>query len=325
MADLSVDFMGLRLKSPVILGSSTMSKTLENLKAAEREGAGAVILKSLFEEEIRQEHEGYGDDFHPEALEYIRNDAHMVYGASGYIEQIEKTKQEVSLPVIASVNCTGGAWWADYASDMESAGADAIELNIAFVPFSVKDDPRDVENRYANVLKAVKERVKIPVAAKIGGSFSSIPFMAARLKDAGADAVTLFNRYYQMSIDTNTLKLKPVHYYSSENETYNILRWVSVISSQLKIDISVSTGVHSASALLQHVLAGAKTVQVVSEIYKNGFGRISSILEETEEWLDLRKKESISDIRGIASLNSDKYSGFERVQYMKAADAGFVE
>ncbi len=326
MADLSVNYMGLKLKSPIILGSSTMSKTTENMKAAESEGAGAVILKSLFEEELRQGDAGYSDSFHPEAYEYIMKDALMVYGTKGYTETIEKTKKAVQIPVIASINCMGGKWWAGFAKDIENAGADAVELNIAYVPFSITDDPRGVEQRYIDTVKAVKAEVKIPVAVKIGPNFTSIPYMAAKLKEAGADSLTLFNRYYQMAIDTDTLKLKPVHYYSTENETYNVLRWVSVITTQLGVNVGSSTGVHTASAVLQHILAGASAVQMVSEVYKNGFGRISAILEEVDQWLELRKKASLADIRGLASKkNAGEHMGFERTQYMKIAEAMLVQ
>lgn len=326
MADLSVSFMGLKLNSPLILGSSTLSKNIENIKAAENEGAGAIILKSLFEEELRAEDAEYADSFHPEAYDYMMQDALMVYGTKGYTEHIENAKKAIKIPVIASVNCTGGKWWTGFAKDIENAGADAVELNLAYLSFNSFDNPRDIEQKYIDTLQAVKSKINIPVAVKIGTNFTSIPYMARRFKEAGADSLTLFNRYYQMAINTNNLQLKPIHLHSSESETYNVLRWVSVISSQLGIEISASTGIHSSSAFLQQILGGATTVQVVSEVLKNGFGRISTMLEEVDQWLGLRKKSSIDEIRGIASKrDADEHSGFERIQYMKAAEAMFIE
>lgn len=325
MADITARYMGLKLNSPLILGSSTLSKNIEYLKAAEAEGAGAAVLKSLFEEELLPGEAGYGESFQPEAYEHIMKDALMVYGTRGYIDMIENTKRSLKIPVIASINCLGGKWWTDFTRNIEKAGADALELNIAYMPFSIRENPRDVEDRYIETVRAVKSKIKIPVAVKLISNFTSIPHMALRLKEAGADGITLFNRYYQMGIDTNTLMFNPVHLYSQESETYGVIRWVSAISSQVDIDICASTGIHTSSAALQHILAGASAFQVVSELHKNGLKRISSILEDISGWLDMRKKKSISDIKGLASKkNIGEHAGFERNQYMKVAEARFL-
>ncbi|WP_022851075.1 dihydroorotate dehydrogenase-like protein [Limisalsivibrio acetivorans] len=324
MADLKVNYMGLELESPLILGSSTMPKTMDNVKAAADAGAGAVVLKSLFEEELRKQDGGYGDDFHPEAYEYMQSEAAVVYGAKEYLDNIKDAKKASSMPVIASVNCLGGKWWSDFASNIEGAGADALELNISFVPFDVNENPRDVEQRYVDVIKEVKSRIKIPVAVKIGQNFSSIPWTAKQIENAGADALVMFNRYYQMGIDTRTLDLRPMHFYSSEEETFKVLRWVAALSPQLDIDISASTGVHTSDAFIQQIIAGAKTVQVVSAVYQKGFKTISDILEGVSGWLATRQK-TLDEVRGTAGKkNSREHMTFERIQYMKVADARYI-
>jgi dihydroorotate dehydrogenase (fumarate) len=325
MADMTALYMGLKLQSPLILGSSTLSKNIEFLKAVENEGAGAVVLKSLFEEELLPGEAGYGESFRPDLYEHIMKDALMVYGTKGYIDKIENTKRNLKIPVIASINCLGGKWWTDFTRNIEKAGADALELNISYIPFSVKDDPRAVEDMYINTVKAVKSKLKIPVSVKISDQFTSIPYMAQRLKEAGADGLTLFNRYYKMGIDTNTMMFTPIHTYSQETETYNNIRWVSAVTSQVDIDVCSSTGIHTSSAAIQHILAGASAFQIVSEVHKGGLRRISSILEDIKGWLEMRKKKSVSEIKGLASKkNIGEHAGFERNQYMKVAEAKFL-
>jgi len=322
MANLGVNYMGLNLESPIILGSSTLAKSVEGIKQAQEAGVGAVVLKSLFEEELRNDKQGnLGDIFHPEAYEYMMNEAAMVYGSAEYIEHIRNAKAEADIPIIASINCEGEDWWSDYAADLEFAGADAIELNISYVPFDLETTSAEAEQKYIDVLKAVKEKVKFPVAVKIGRFITAIPNFVAKLKNAGADSVTMFNRYYQTSIDLENMSLKPVHFYSTENETYGVLRWVAIINKLMDYDICASSGIRSGNTALQHLLAGAKTVQVVSEFYKSGFGAVKKMHEEISEWMDKNGYSSLDQIRGLALKQSaDEMRSFERVQYMKIAD-----
>lgn len=327
MADLSIDYMGLHLNSPVIAASSTLTKDIVNLKKAEDAGAGAVVLKSLFEEEIRQD-SGLNDaeTYHTEAYDYINADAAMVYGSAEYLEYVRKAAAAVNIPVIASVNCEGGKWWTDFALGIEEAGADAIELNISFVPFDIGISSQEAESRYTEVIRDVKSKVKIPVSVKIGANFTSIPYMVRLISSAGADAVTMFNRYYQMKINTRTLELEPVHVYSDTQEAYNVIRWVAAVSKQCNIDISASTGVHDEDTLIQYILAGARTVQTASLLYKRGFSAITDLNTGLSKWLDKRNMASVKDAVGLAVRKKIRqYHTIERIQYIKVADGQLLQ
>lgn len=326
MADISLNYMGLELSSPVIAGSSTLTKDMDNLKKIEDAGAGALVLKSLFEEEIRQESGMGDDDFHPEAYDYMTADAAMVYGSSEYLDYVRRSAEAVDIPVIASVNCEGTKWWTDFACKIEDAGADAIELNIAFIPFDADITGEETENRYIEVVKSVTESVKIPVAVKIGPNFSAIPNMVKKIADAGAKSVTMFNKYYHMKINTRTFELEPVHTFSAPTDAYRVLRWVAMASKQVDIDISASTGVYDEDMLMQYILAGAKTVQVTSALYKNGFSVISDLNAGLENWLNTRNFESVKDAIGLAMRKKIRQAqSFERLQYIKIADGAIFQ
>jgi len=328
MADINIEFMGLELSSPVIAGSSTLTKDMDNLRKAEDAGAGAVVLKSLFEEEIRQDSgaDGMSADMHPEAYDYMVADAAMVYGASEYLEYVKKASEKVKIPVIASVNCEGSKWWTEFAKNIEDAGADAIELNIALMPFDKEISGAQAEQRYLDVVKSVKDAVGIPVGVKIGANFSAIPNMVQKLADSGADGVTMFNKYFQMKINTRTLDLEPVHTFSEPTDAYNVLRWVSLCSRQCGVDISASTGVYGEDMLLQYLLAGAKTVQVTSALYKNGFSVIADLNSGLQSWMKQRNIESVKDMIGLANKKKVKQvQTFERLQYIKIADGAIFQ
>lgn len=318
MADLRVDFMGLKLKNPLIVGSSTMTKHIEGLKKSEEAGAGAVVLKSLFEEELSAE-VAFSDDYHPEAFEYFLNDTSKLYGSTKYLDFIKDAKKELMIPVIASVNCLGGKWWVDYAKQIEDAGADALELNIAYIPFSVNENPRDIEKKYIEIVHSVRNAIKIPISVKIGYYFTSVPLMVKELKDAGANAVTMFNKFFRMAIDVEHMKFQGLEVYSCIEETYQVLRYVAVCRNQVDIDISASTGIHNSNIALQHLMAGAKTFQVVSAIYKKGYGIIPEIIKEINDYLARKNFNSINDIIGITAKFDGGFKAFERIQYMKYA------
>jgi dihydroorotate dehydrogenase (fumarate) len=326
MADISVEYMGLKLSSPVIAGSSTLTKDMANLKKAEDAGAGAVVLKSLFEEEIRQDAGDLDSIYHPEAYDYMVADAAMVYGSSEYLEYVKKSADTLSIPVIASINCEGTKWWTDFAANIEEAGADAIELNIAFIPFDADITGVQAEEKYFEVVKSVKKSVSIPVGVKIGPNFSSIPNMVKRLGEAGADSVTMFNKYFHLKINTRTLELEPVHTFSAPSDAYRVLRWIAVTSRQCSVDISASTGVYDEDMLIQYLLAGAKTVQVTSALYKNGFSVISDLNSGLQSWMKGRNIESIKDMQGLATRKKVKQvQTFERLQYIKIADGAIFQ
>lgn len=318
MADLSVKYMGLNLKHPLIAGASSLSKSIEGIKTLASSGASAVVIKSLFEEELRYE-EDYGDNYHPEAYGYEISDAFVMYGTSNYLKLIEKAKAQVDIPVIASVNCLGGKWWTDFASEVESAGADALELNIAYLPFDRDEEPSKIEKKYSEVVSSVKRTVKIPVAAKIGQYFTNIPHLVSEIEKAGADAVVMFNRFYRLGIDIEKLEFKPVEFFSTEAETYNALRWVGIISPQTNLDISATTGIHSADTAIQHILSGAKTVQIASAMYKDGESVLRTITSGIKDYLNKHEYSSIEELRGKMVRDINKRKAFERTQYMKVA------
>lgn len=326
MADISVDYMGLQLSSPAIAGSSTLTKDMDNLRRAEDAGAGAVVLKSLFEEEIRQEAGFIEDAYHPEAYDYMAADAAMVYGSGDYLEYVRKAADKVSIPVIASINCEGTKWWADFAGNIEDAGADAIELNISFNPFDARVSGREAEEKYIEVVKGVKSVVDIPVGVKIGPNFSAIPNMVKRLEEAGADSVTMFNKYFELKINTRTLDLEPVHTFSAPSDSYKVLRWVAVTGGQCGLDISATTGVYDEDMFVQYLLAGAKTVQVTSALYKNGMSVITDLNSGLRSWLKQRNMESVNDMIGLAAKKKVKQvQTFERLQYIKIADGAIFQ
>ena len=325
MADLTTSYMGLKLNSPLILGSSTISKNLNALKDVEQAGAGAVILKSLFEEELKDNSEPYGEDFHPEAYDYLMNDAALLYGSTAYIEHLENIKSYLSIPVIASINCVGGSWWVDFAKEIQMAGADGIELNIAKIPFRAEESSANIEMKYYDILKSVKDVVDIPVSVKIGQNFTSIPNVVKNLELHGADAVTIFNRYYQMQIDTEKMELMPVHFYSSEAETYNVLRWAAILSSQIGIDISCTTGIHSGQTALQHLLAGASCAQIVSAVYKEGAKVFTEANKYLSDWMDKNSFADMASLKGHGvQKTADDIRSFERIQYMRVAEGKII-
>ncbi len=318
MADISVDYMGLTLKSPVMAGASSFSKSLDGIKRLAENGAAAVVIKSLFEEELRED-VVYTDDFHPEAYGYEVADASVMYGTSNYLKLIEMAKAAVDIPIIASINCLGGKWWTDFSTDVEQAGADALELNIAYMPFDKSEESSDIEEKYPKVVKEVKNTITIPLAVKIGQHFTNIPGIVAAIEEAGADAVVMFNRYYRLGIDIDKLEFKPVDFFSTEFETYNALRWVGITSPQVSLDISATTGIHSANAAIQHILSGAKTVQVASAMYIKGEKVLKDIAVGIEQYLDKYNYSSLDEIRSLMVKTLENRKKFERTQYMKVA------
>lgn len=326
MPYLSVEYMGLKLKSPVMAASCTLTKDISNLKKAEDAGAGAVVLKSLFEEEIRQDSGlDSAEAYHSEAYDYINADAAMVYGSGEYLDYVRRAVKAVDIPVIASVNCEGGKWWTDFAKGIEDAGADALELNISFVPFENTISSHEAEERYTEVIRSVKSKIKIPVSVKIGANFTSIPYMVRLIETSGADAVTMFNRYYQMKINTETYELEPVHVYSDTQEAYNVIRWVAAAAKQSHIDISATTGVHDADTLIQYILAGAKTVQTASLLYKKGFSAVTGLNDGLSAWMDKKGIASVKDAVGLAVRKKIRqFHTIERIQYIKVADGNLL-
>jgi len=289
MADLAVTYMGIQLKNPIIVSSSSLTNTVEKIKRCEDSGAGAVVLKSLFEEQIEARTAEIEEDSwpypHPEAFDYVRQMG-MRLGQDEYLKLIKDAKKAVKIPVIASLNCITPKWWNSYAAEIARAGADAIELNIAILPVDPKHSAEEIEKAYVRIVEGIRRKVDLPIAAKIGPYFTSLPRITRELRNAGTAALVLFNRFYQLDIDIEKLELTPGYHLSSPDEIYVPLRWIAILSTQVGCELAASTGIHDGSAAIKQLLAGAQVIQICSNLYQKGMGRIKEILEELGSWMD---------------------------------------
>ena len=319
MRNLETSYMGLKLKNPIIVSSSGLTNSVEKIKLLEEKNAGAVVLKSLFEEQINFE---AGDllrynDF-PGAEDYI-----LTYSKNNSVEEylklIREAKRAVSIPIIASINCVSAADWSQFAKRVEEAGADAIELNIYLFPNKKDISAEELENKYYAIVRKVKSLIKIPIAVKIGSQFTNLPAFVEQLSANGASAVVLFNRFYEPDIDIQEMKITSSEIYSNPISIKNSLRWTGIISESVNgIQISASTGIHSGEAVVKQLLAGATTVQICSVIYKNGTSEINKILNDLTDWMTQKNFKTIKDFRGkMSSKSIANPSVYERAQFMK--------
>lgn len=322
MADISTTYAGLHLQSPIIIGSSGLTNKIDNIKIFERLGAGAVVLKSLFEEQIRQEiliqlNGNQGNFIYPEAFDYISQYSRD-QEVTKYLELISEAKKQVSIPIIASINCVSSAEWITYALQMEQAGADALELNIFVLPSDPAISSEKNEKVYFDIISQVIKEIKIPVTVKISYYFSSLAKTAIEMSWTGIKGLVMFNRFYSPDIDIDEMKIVSSGIFSSPEEITISLRWVAMLSDRLYCDVCASTGVHDGSGLIKHLLAGAKAVQVASTLYKNGYERISVMNNELKNWMIIKGYEKTSDFIGKLSQKKDfNPAALERVQFMK--------
>ncbi len=321
MSNLATTYLGLPLVSPIIIGSSTLTNSAEKIKELADAGAGAVVLKSLFEEQILGEHVdpamADATGYHTEALEYVTQMS-MAYGPQKHLDIIRKARQLTDIPIIASINALNDRYWAEFATKIEQAGASAIELNISHISSDATKPCTEFEKRYVSIVRKVKEAVSIPVAVKLGRYFTSIPSMVRQLELAGADGVVLFNRFYQIDIDIEKLSLRPGYTLSPQSDTQS-LRWVSIVSGTAKVDVCGSLGIYSGKDVVKHLLAGAKAVQMTSVVLKKGAGIIKTSLEEVQSWMERHNFETIPEYTGMLSQqSSDDPEAYERQQYIKA-------
>ncbi len=322
MADLSTTCMALSLRNPIVVASCGLTRTAEGVRRCAEAGAGAVVLKSLFEEQIDAEIEGIeramGAPWHAEAFEYMERMGKQL-GPRAYLETLEAAKRDVSIPVIASLNCTSPRQWVDYASRLASAGADALELNIALMPSDVRRTARDVEDIYLEIVEAVKARVAIPVAVKLGPYFTSLARVADDLAARGVSALVLFNRFYQFDIDPVRLQLASGQRLSTSDEISLPLRWIALLSGKVRCDLIASTGIHDGPAAVKQLLAGASAVQVCSTLYRNGLEQIGRMADEIQAWMREHGFDSVDQFRGrLAQMRSENPESYERLQYVKA-------
>jgi dihydroorotate dehydrogenase (fumarate) len=322
MRDLSTNYMGLKLKNPIVVSSSGLTNSVSKIEKLVEAGAGAVVLKSLFEEQINQEinQEIYksGSLDYPEALDYVQGYVHNNKVAD-YLDLIKQAKAKVDVPIIASINCYSAFEWIEFAKQIQSAGADAIELNVFVVPTDKNQTAEECEKVYFDVIENVSKGVKIPVAMKIGPYFSNLVGFANRLSVSGAKGLVLFNRFYEPDIDVHNLKVTSAEVFSNSSDLKRSLRWVSIVSSKVPaIHISASTGVHDAEGIIKQLLVGATTVQVCSAIYKSGPSLIRKMLDDLEFWMAGKGFSSIKDFRGSMNYATiPEPQVFERAQFMK--------
>lgn len=319
MIDLSITYAGLNMKSPLIVSSSGLTNSIERIKKIAQAGAGAVVMKSLFEEQIMYEVNklSTGSDY-PEAGDYLRTYARE-NSLESYLSIIKGAKDLVDIPIIASINCVSSNEWIDFASKIEGAGADALELNIYFLPIDKDKDPRAYEKVYLDLVSSVKQKTTLPVIVKLGDGFSNITWMVNQLYLRGAAAVVLFNRFYTPDIDTNELSFGSSEVLSSPADLRNSLRWIGIVSSQIEeIDLAASTGVHSGLAVIKQILAGATAVQVCSVLYRNGINYLRDMISEMKKWMEKHQYETTDDFRGKLNYGSlDDPSVYERSQFIK--------
>ncbi|HLN56505.1 MAG TPA: dihydroorotate dehydrogenase-like protein [Bacteroidales bacterium] len=319
MDKLSTTYLGLSLKSPVIVSSSRLTSSIDNLRLAEENGAGAVVLKSLFEEQIMYHiNEVPAVTGYPEADDYISSytRAHTV---DSYLSFLRDAKKTVSLPVIASVNCFTAGSWVDFAAKVEDAGADALEVNAFFLPLDRRMNSSESEKMYFELAEKLVKRLTIPVVMKISHRFSNILNIVNEFYARGVKGVVMFNRFYEPDIDINRIEVVPAAVFSSREEMRYVLRWVGMVSAQsLRINISASTGVKNGEDVIKYLLAGADTVQVCSVLYQNGMSFLKDINADIQKWMTVHNYDDIKEFRGMLNWkNTRKPVVFERTQFMK--------
>lgn len=320
MKNLKTTYLGLELNSPLILSSSGLSKKTENLKNAEANGVGAIVLKSLFEEQITYEsNKAIMDSIdYPEAIDYIKNYSrhNSLYE---YLELIKQSKSAVKVPIIASINCTSDMEWGGFASEIEKAGADALELNMNIFPFDPHQSGAEIEEKYFHIVEQVKENTKLPIALKIGKNFTSLPYFIKQMTFRGINTFVLFNRFYEPVIDIKKQEMTSSPVLSFENDVKQSLRWVAIIKGlSSEIEISASTGIHSADGAIQQLLAGASTVQLCSVLYKKGIKEIGTINSEISKWMNEKSYKSIDEFRAkLSYANIKDPQVYERFQFIK--------
>ncbi|NOX37975.1 MAG: dihydroorotate dehydrogenase-like protein [Calditrichaeota bacterium] len=323
--DLSTRYMGLTLKNPLVPSASPLSSEVDNVRHMEDVGASAVVLYSLFEEQINQEAREIDhylttfNESYAEALSYFPEpDEFKNLHAEEYLEHIRKLKEAVSIPVIASLNGVSAGGWMKYARYIEEAGADAIELNIYYIPTDPRITSSEIESMYLEDLKTVKSSVNIPVAIKLSPFFTSFANMAVRLDEAGADALVLFNRFYQPDIDLENLEVVPDLILSTPFEMRLPLRWIAILYGKIKASLAATTGIHTAKDVIKMVMVGADVTMLASVLFKEGIDVISEILADMRRWMEEHEYESVAQMKGSMSYrNVAEPAAFERANYIK--------
>lgn len=332
MADLKTRYLNLELKNPLIVASSGLTRSAKMVQQCEQLGAGAVVLKSIFEEDIRRKDNTFQDSLmdHPEAADYFSAEIGMLYGPAEYCAEIEKARRSVSIPVIASVNCAESRYWTGYAAQIESSGASALELNLSVPSVNPEHSGTQSEQQFYEIVSSVRAKVKIPLAVKMSGQLTCPQNVAANLIQAGADGLVIFNRQTGLDIDLETgraFSAKGDQGLSSPHHIYYPLRWVSILRKQFpKASLSASGGVHSGDAFIKYILAGADTVQVCSLFYREGLRKISALIGALEAYLERRGVSDVNSLRGSAGIPIQIGSREQqRLEYMELGRGRYME
>jgi dihydroorotate dehydrogenase (fumarate) len=322
--DLTTRYMGLNLRTPLVPSASPLSDDLDNIKRMEDAGAAAVVLHSIFEEQVRSEQENvqyhlmYGTDSFPESLTFFPKASEFVSGPGEYLSEIRRAKDAVRIPIIASLNGAALGGWVDYAKQIQQAGADALELNVYFIPTELDRTAAEVEQTYLDIVRAVKDVVSIPVAVKLSPYFSNMANMAKRLDQVGANALVLFNRFYQPDISLETLEVQTHVNLSTSQEMRLPLRWLAILHGRIKADLAATTGIHTAEDALKMLMVGADVTMLCTVLMSKGLGVIREIETGMSRWLSEHDYQSVRQLQGTMS---QKYcadpAAFERAQYMR--------
>jgi dihydroorotate dehydrogenase (fumarate) len=324
MIDLSTRYLGLSLASPLVASASPLSESLDSIRAMEDAGAAAVVLHSLFEEQIDVESEhldrylSHGAESHPEALDYFPDLAGYNLGPDGYLEHLRRAKEAVGIPIIGSLNGVSTGGWIEFARKMQQAGADALELNIFYVPTDPALSGVQVERMYVDLVRDVKASVSIPVAVKLGHAFSAPANLARHLDVVGADGLVLFNRFYLPDFDLESLEVAPRLTLSSPYELLLRLHWVAILYGHVKADLAVTGGVHGSAQVLKSMMAGARVAMMTSAILQNGIEHFARVRADLLDWMEAHEYASIAQMQGSMSYRSvAEPAAFERANYMK--------
>jgi dihydroorotate dehydrogenase (fumarate) len=322
--DMRTDYLGLTLKNPLVPSSSPLSHTLDGIRRLEDDGAAAVVMYSLFEEQITSEsyyldyYLSHGSDSYAESLNYFPEMDHYNVGPDEYLELIRKAKAAVDIPIIGSLNGVSTGGWIEYAGMIEEAGADALELNVYYIPTSSYLSGTEVEYITTDILHDVKNNVGIPVAMKLSPYFSSMANMAQRLYEGGAEGLVLFNRFYQPDFDLESLEVVPSLKLSSSDDLRLPLRWVAILYGRVPLDFAITSGVHTYQDALKGLMAGAKIVMMASELLQRGTRRLADVLVEMKQWMEEHDYESVTQMIGsMSQQHVIEPAAFERANYMK--------
>jgi len=325
MLDLTTRYLGMQLRTPLVASASPLSQEIDSVRRLEDAGASAVVLYSLFEEQLRQEsleldfYLSEGTESHPESINFFPQPSEFHLGPDEYLEHIRKAKAAVKIPVIASLNGSSVGGWIQYATQIQDAGADALECNIYWIVTDPDMTSAEVEQHYLDILQAVKSAVTIPVAVKVSPFFSNMANMAKRLDAAGADGLVLFNRFYQPDIDLETLELNPRVLLSTPQAMRLPLTWIGILHGRVKASLAATSGIHGAEDVIKLLMVGANATMLCSTLLRNGINHLRSIEQGVRQWMEAHEYESVQQMQGsMSQKNCPDPSAFERAQYMRA-------